>query len=132
MGSSAAQVIPAIAPDVKHLHVFQRTPHWVFPRPDNVFSPAQRKLLSIHFVYKLLRTIIYWALETRFIALKYSETVLNLFAYKPAIRFLEAEVKDPVLRAKLTPDYIISCKRIVVSSTLYPALTRANVTLNSK
>ena len=33
-GASAAQVIPAIAPDVAKLDVFQRTPHWVLPRPD--------------------------------------------------------------------------------------------------
>ncbi|MFM1876511.1 MAG: hypothetical protein RL266_2248 [Bacteroidota bacterium] len=38
-GASAAQVIPAMALDVKELHVFQRTPHWVLPRPDKKFSP---------------------------------------------------------------------------------------------
>ncbi len=38
-GASAAQVIPAIAPDVEHLHVFQRTPHWVLPRADRTLWP---------------------------------------------------------------------------------------------
>ena len=83
-------------------------------------------------MYKLLRTIIYWALEARVIGFKYSLTLLKLFAQKKVIPFLEANVKDPVLRAKLTPDYTIGCKRIVLSSALYPALTRPNVTLNSK
>jgi cation diffusion facilitator CzcD-associated flavoprotein CzcO len=41
-GASAAQVIPAIAPDVEHLHVFQRTPHWVLPRADRTFGRFQR------------------------------------------------------------------------------------------
>src|SRR5690606_19958175 len=31
------------------------------------------------------------------------------------------------LRAKLTPDYRIGCKRILLSSTYYPALARPNV-----
>ena len=131
-GASAAQVIPAIAPHVKHLHVFQRTPHWVLPRPDHVFSATQRKLLANKFVYNGLRASIYWTLETRMIGFKYSKTALNLFAQKEATRFLKRKVKDPVLRAKLTPDYTIGCKRIILSSCLYPALTRENVSLNSK
>jgi hypothetical protein len=45
-GASAAQVIPAIAPDVEHLHVFQRTPHWVLPRADRSFGRFQRWLLG--------------------------------------------------------------------------------------
>lgn len=36
-------------------------------------------------------------------------------------------VKDPALRAKLTPDYRIGCKRILLSNSYYPALTRPNV-----
>ena len=131
-GASAAQVIPTIAPDVKHLHVFQRTPHWVMPRFDHVFSPTQRKLLSNKLAYKFLRTLIYWALELLVIGFKYSTTLLKLTVQKRAIQFLEEKVKDPVLRAKLTPDYTIGCKRMVISNTLYPALTRPNVTLNSK
>ena len=33
-GASAVQVIPAIAPEVEHLTVFQRTPIWCLPKPD--------------------------------------------------------------------------------------------------
>jgi cation diffusion facilitator CzcD-associated flavoprotein CzcO len=36
-------------------------------------------------------------------------------------------VKDPALRAKLTPDYQIGCKRVLLSNEYYPALTRPNV-----
>ena len=72
-GASAAQVIPAIAPDVEHLHVFQRTPHWVLPRADRAFGPFQRWLLGLKPAYKLLRWMIYWQFETRVIAFKYSK-----------------------------------------------------------
>jgi cation diffusion facilitator CzcD-associated flavoprotein CzcO len=131
-GASAAQVIPAIAPEVGHLHVFQRTPHWVLPRPDHVFTPVERAVLRVPFVNKALRSAIYWQLETRVIGFKYSKTALNLLAQQKAVRFLDEQVKDPSLRRRLTPDYTIGCKRIILSSTLYPALCRDNVTLHDK
>ncbi len=131
-GSSAAQVIPAIAPKVDHLHVFQRSPHWVLHRSDKKFSPFERKLLDIGLVYKALRTTIYWTLETRVIGFKYSKTLLKFFAQREALKHLQHQVPDKELRRKLTPDYTIGCKRIIVSNTLYPALARENVTLHTK
>ena len=131
-GASAAQIIPAIADKVKHLHVFQRTPHWVLPRGDKVFTSWQRKLLRQPWAYQLLRKSIYWALEFRVVGFKYSRAALNLLGGIPSRRMLEEQVKDPELRKKLTPDFTIGCKRILVSNTLYPSLTRRNVTLHDK
>lgn len=131
-GASAAQVIPAIAGEVAELHVFQRTPHWVLPRPDRRFSAFERKLLGIKPLYKLLRWAIYWELETRVIAFKYSRTMLNLVARNAALKHLKQQVADPVLREKLTPDFTIGCKRIILSSTLYPALCRPTTQLHDK
>lgn len=131
-GASAAQVIPAIAPMAAELHVFQRTPHWVLPRPDRTFSPLERRLLRLGPIQKALRWSIYWGLETRVVAFKYSPGALRTLAQNPAMRHLQRQVSDPALRAKLTPDYTIGCKRIILSSTLYPALCRPNVTLHDK
>jgi len=131
-GASAAQVIPAIAEDVAHLHVFQRTPHWVLPRPDHVFKPWQRALLRNKWVYKFLRILIYWALEYRVIGLKYSKKALDLLATREARKNLKKQIADPVLREKVTPDFTIGCKRVILSNTLYPAYCRDNVTLHDK
>lgn len=131
-GASAAQVIPAIAPDVGHLHVFQRTPHWVLPRHDHVFSGWQRALLRNRVVYKALRTAIYWGLESRVLGFKYSPLMLKLFAQRPALNHIAKQLKDPELRRKVTPDYVIGCKRIILSNTLYPALARPNVSLHTR
>jgi YD repeat-containing protein len=130
-GASAAQVIPAIAPDVEHLHVFQRTPHWVLPRPDRTFGRLQRWLLGIRPAYTLLRWLIYWQFETRVIAFKYSRPAMRM-VQQQALRFIRRQVTDGELRRKLTPDYTIGCKRVILSSTLYPALARSNVTLHSR
>jgi cation diffusion facilitator CzcD-associated flavoprotein CzcO len=44
-----------------------------------------------------------------------------------ARRHMELAVRDPVLRAKLTPSYTMGCKRILLSDDYYPALTQPNV-----
>ncbi|MDI2595095.1 NAD(P)/FAD-dependent oxidoreductase [Pseudomonas sp. 681] len=130
-GASAAQVIPAIAPDVQHLHVFQRTAHWVLPRADRTFGRFQRWLLGLKPAYKLLRWLIYWQFETRVIAFKYSKPAIRM-VQRHALHFLQRQVPDPKLQRKLTPDFTIGCKRVIVSSTYYPALQRPNVSLHSR
>ena len=41
-------------------------------------------------------------------------------------------LSDPELRRKVTPDYTIGCKRIILSDTPYPEYCRDNVELHSK
>ncbi len=131
-GASATQVIPAIVDQVKHLHVFQRTPHWVISRPDMKFPKWVQRLLNKKWFYFPLRAAIYWALETRVIAFKYFPSILRFVGEWPAQRLLKKQVSDPKLRAALTPDYTIGCKRIIMSDTLYSALTKANVSFHDK
>jgi cation diffusion facilitator CzcD-associated flavoprotein CzcO len=131
-GASAAQAIPAMVGDVAEMHVFQRSPHWVLPRPDHKFSKAERWLLGFKPIYKALRSIIYWSLESRVIGFKYSKTMLKLAAQNKAERFIKKTISDPKLQAALKPDYTIGCKRIILSSTLYPALDQPHVQVHTK
>ncbi|TMR23685.1 NAD(P)/FAD-dependent oxidoreductase [Nonomuraea turkmeniaca] len=126
-GSSAAQFIPRIAEQVERLHVFQRTPNWVIPKPDATFGPLTR--LAFHFVPGLHRAYREWiyryAEATLYPALAqgWSAGLLR----KRALKHLQDQVPDPDLRSKLTPDYPPGCKRVVIDSSFYPALTRDNV-----
>ncbi|NVK31214.1 MAG: NAD(P)/FAD-dependent oxidoreductase [Gammaproteobacteria bacterium] len=131
-GASAAQLIPAVVDQVKSLDVFQRTPHWVMPRPDYVFKPWQRRLLKYALLQKLLRTVIYLGLESRFIAFKYLPLMLKLYAEPTARRLLKRQIKSPSLRDAVTPDYTIGCKRIILSNTYLAALDQPQVCLHSK
>lgn len=131
-GASAAQVIPAIADDVAELHVFQRTPHWVLPRPEKTFNKLERHLLGYSWYYNTLRSFIYWKLESRLLGFKYSKAILNVFAQKQARKTLKRQVKDPAIRKQLTPDYTIGCKRIILSNTLLPSFNKSNVHLHDK
>jgi cation diffusion facilitator CzcD-associated flavoprotein CzcO len=51
---------------------------------------------------------------------------------REALRHIAAQVPDPELRAKVTPDYTIGCKRIILSDTFYPALSAPNATLHDR
>jgi cation diffusion facilitator CzcD-associated flavoprotein CzcO len=48
---------------------------------------------------------------------------------KLAEAYLAKAVPDPVLRPRLTPDYPIGCKRVLISDDFYPSLQRDNVDL---
>ena len=131
-GASAAQVIPAIVDEVKELHVFQRTPHWVMPRPDMKFSRFQRWLIKQRPIYYLVRWLIYWGLETRVIGFKYSRRMLRLVGQSKAEKFIERSIANEELRKKVTPDYTLGCKRVLLSNDLYPAYQKENCTLHTR
>ena len=131
-GASAIQIIPAIVDKVKQLHVFQRTPHWVIPRLEMKFPRWVQKLLSIKWLYAILKQLVYVYYELRVIAFKYSKLLLIWIGQKPAIRHLNNQVSDPKLRKTLLPDFVIGCKRILISNTYYPALQKPNVTLHEQ
>jgi cation diffusion facilitator CzcD-associated flavoprotein CzcO len=132
-GASAIQVVPAIAGRVKALTLFQRTPPWVLPKPDMRIRRRDKRRFAEHpWLQRTLRGVIYTLLESR--ALGFTNTLprMQLNAEQKAREFLAEQVKDPVLRAKLTPNYRIGCKRILISNDYYAALQRENVQVVSE
>jgi len=47
-GASAVQLIPPLACAAARLHVFQRHPIWVLPKPDFRLPPAAQRMLLLH------------------------------------------------------------------------------------
>ncbi|MDX5297710.1 MAG: NAD(P)/FAD-dependent oxidoreductase, partial [Gammaproteobacteria bacterium] len=125
-GASAIQFVPEVAKVAGEVVLFQRTPPWIIPKFDGPISTGVRKLFSkLPFTRKLLRTGIYWQNEA--FALGFIHPKIMTAAEMLARKHLKDQVKDPVLREKLTPNYTIGCKRILLSNNYYPALTRDNV-----
>jgi cation diffusion facilitator CzcD-associated flavoprotein CzcO len=126
-GASAIQIVPAIQPLVSRLTLFQRTPPWVLPRGDRAISGAERWLhRTLPFTTQVRRGLLWGMRELQVQAFTKYPDELNLVE-RIAKRNLARAVKDPVLRARLTPDYRIGCKRILLSNSYYPALARPNV-----
>ncbi|MFT3925668.1 MAG: NAD(P)/FAD-dependent oxidoreductase [Myxococcales bacterium] len=127
-GGSAIQYLPVIAPQTARLHVFQRTPAWVIPRDDRAYSGLEKGLFArVDGMRKLHRTRCYWTNEARILPL--SRPRLARTAETMAKAFMWLQVKDPAIRAKLTPDYTIGCKRVLISNDYYPTFNRDNVEL---
>ncbi|MGW5046257.1 flavin-containing monooxygenase [Streptomyces griseoluteus] len=126
-GASAIQIVPSIQPEVGRLTVFQRTPPWVMPRMDRAIGTAERKLhQALPFTARLRRGLLWGIRELQVQAFTKHPDELGLVE-QLAKRNMARAIKDPALRAKLTPDYRIGCKRILLSSAYYPALARPNV-----
>ena len=127
--ASALQLIPEIVDKVDKLTVFQRTPNWVMPRLDPPYSEGRKRLFKrFGFLRLLHRFRIYLAFESRFPLFRQSR-LLQAWSRRMGLKHLEEQVPDPELRAKLTPDYPVGCKRILGSNDFYPALQKPNVTL---
>lgn len=128
-GASGVQIIPQIACRTAHLSVFQRTPNWVTPRGDYQYNELEKGMFRREPQrLQALRTSMFWENEERFAARAAIPSLLAK-ATAVALAHLEAQIPDPVLRARLTPDYAIGCKRILKSSDFYPALNRDDVEL---
>lgn len=128
-GASAIQFVPAIAPKVGRMHVFQRTAAWVVPKPDHVITRRQQWAYEhVPGAHWLKRAGLYWKLESAVIGFAYAPKVLAL-AEKLVTRHIARQVPDPVLRRKLTPTYRLGCKRVLLSNEWYAAMQRDNVEL---
>lgn len=127
-GASAVQIIPELAPQVRQLTLYQRTPAWVVPRPDAPVTEREQRLRRFALYRWAVRTFIYWFLEVRAYGFTVDPRMLGSFE-RTAQRHLERQVPDAALRAKLTPSYRMGCKRILLSNDFYPALLRSNVEL---
>ena len=127
-GASAVQFVPQIAPEVARLSVFQRTPNWLLPRTDFAFSPFwQRAFARLPWLRLTLRGGIFCLLESLLGGLTHRRR--GWWVNALARRHLRRQVADPALRTRLTPDYPIGCKRVLISSDYYPALQLPQVAL---
>ncbi|UXA09988.1 NAD(P)/FAD-dependent oxidoreductase [Mycobacterium sp. SMC-8] len=118
-GASAIQIVPEIVKDVGELQLYQRTPAWVMPRPNNpIPERLQRVFSNVPGTRAAMRAGIYWLHEAVGFAMTKQPRLLKLgeMAGKWNIR---RSVKDRELRRKLTPDYRAGCKRILNSDTYY-------------
>ena len=128
-GASSVQLTPEVAKVASHLDVFQRTAPWIFPKTDLRFGPRAKALFRrLPATQRLLRESVFWI----------SEGISYPLTKRPALTkglewlakaHLRASVRDPELRARLTPDYKAGCKRMLPSNHYLRALTRDNVDL---
>jgi cation diffusion facilitator CzcD-associated flavoprotein CzcO len=130
-GASAVQIVPELAEVARELVVFQRTAPYVRPRGDRAFTTAEKRLFHRDpRTVEELRELLFWGGDYRFAARRLLPEFLEE-ARSQALSHLATQVPDLGLRAKLTPNYEIGCKRILASDDYYPALQRPGVHLET-
>lgn len=129
-GSTATQITGAIIDEVAKLTLFQRTPQWILPLDNDPIPEEQRE------AYRTNPAL----LEEEFERLSLQQTESfaaavvgeNPRAYAALERYCQEHldlVKDPDLKAKLTPDYKVGCKRLIMSGLFYQAIQQPNAEL---
>ncbi|PAV24744.1 cyclohexanone monooxygenase [Tamilnaduibacter salinus] len=127
-GASAIQFVPQIQPKVKELHVFQRTPPWVLPKPDMPLGETSKQAIDrFPVIQRTWRKAVAGSLSVINFGLR------NPVAMKPvsvaAKQLLRLQIRDPELRKAVTPNFLLGCKRILFANDYYPALQADNTSL---
>lgn len=143
-GASAFQLVPAIAGQVKHLTVFQRSAPWMFENPiyhDSVPEGTKWCLQHLPFYTRWFRFLIFWpacdgAYDTVFIDPAWphqerSVNEMNDFVYQMFSDYIKGQVgDDEELLKKVIPDYAPMGKRTLQDNGSWlSALKRDNVDL---
>jgi cation diffusion facilitator CzcD-associated flavoprotein CzcO len=128
-GSTAVQIVPAIARTAGKVYVFQREPGWIEPKHEREFTPRERWWYrNVPLAQKAHRAWIFHQGNRRFKGYDVGSRRQRRMR-AAGETFIATSIDDPATRAAVTPAYPWGCKRPVISSTFYPALNRDNVEL---
>jgi len=128
-GSTAAQVVPALAPIAGHLLVYQREPGWVEDKSERVFGKAERWVYrNLPLAQRLRRLWIFYQSMRRFEAFS-ADSRKQRQLRQECEAYIRSVIDDESLRDAVTPDYPWGCKRVILASTYYHALTQPRVEL---
>jgi cation diffusion facilitator CzcD-associated flavoprotein CzcO len=119
-GASTIQYIPEIQPKVKGLVAFQRTPQWILPKLDMKLNKWAQRFFTLPFTLNLFRKTLYLTMET--FGLGFREPAILKRLQGLATWHINRHIKNEAQRKKITPDYTMGCKRVLLSNHYYKAL----------
>ena len=130
-GASAIQIIPKIQPEVGHLLVLQRSAPYLLPRMDREYGPRQHRVFRKYPLVQRGERFFWWLFGEFWTSAVLGNKIVDAGFRATAAALRATQVKDKSLRAKLTPDYPMGCKRVLFSSDYYPAMAAPNVRLET-
>ncbi|MFO0692309.1 MAG: NAD(P)/FAD-dependent oxidoreductase [Polyangiales bacterium] len=122
-GSTAVQIVSALADRASKLSLFQRTAQWVLPAFDADYGESSKAILRR---FPSLARLLHHGYAAYFDGVLGggfgTERRLFFAAFETLAERHLATVRDPELRRKLTPDYRLGCKRFILSDRFYEAI----------
>ncbi|MCK1715945.1 MULTISPECIES: NAD(P)/FAD-dependent oxidoreductase [unclassified Bradyrhizobium] len=129
-GSTAVQILPAIVDGVAKVSLFQRTAQWIFPEINSPTSEERKQAFRTDpslMAQEYLRLAKLF--NGAFCAALAGENPEVYEEMRLACLNNLNTVAAPDLRSRLTPNYRVGCKRLIVSGLFYPAIQRPNAEL---
>jgi cation diffusion facilitator CzcD-associated flavoprotein CzcO len=130
-GSTAVQITSALVPRVAKFTLFQRTAQWVLAQ----VNPAYTKEEQETFARDPKSVVALRANMSVLFSAGFANAVVDANSAgmhaieEQCLQNLESNVRDPVLREKLRPNYRAACKRLVISPDFYEAIQHPNAEL---
>jgi cation diffusion facilitator CzcD-associated flavoprotein CzcO len=130
-GSSAIQIVTALAGTVGRLILFQRTAQWIAPSPNPPYTDEEKALFRASPAgMEAIREETSRAFIDGFAnVLIDADSPMLQAIHAGCEAFLEASVRDPVLRERLRPTYRAACKRLIISDGFYVAIQHPTASL---
>ncbi|MEP9388154.1 NAD(P)/FAD-dependent oxidoreductase [Mesorhizobium sp. KR9-304] len=130
-GSSAVQIVPEAAKVAKSVTIFQRSPNWILPKKNRIFTARQRTRYQTSWQYrfKALKEFLRyeWARIGRPERLG---SKINRRMRTAAEAYLRRSLAErPDLVEKLLPDHPLGAKRAVASGDFYAAVQQPHVAI---
>ncbi|MBY4596438.1 flavin-containing monooxygenase [Ottowia caeni] len=130
-GASAIQVVPEMAKVASELVVFQRSAPYIIPRANRAFTEGEKRAFArIPGLMEKMRAETFWGGEFNFAQRRNIPRFVNE-AREMALAHLHNQVSDATLRAALTPQYEIGCKRVLISNDYFPTFLKNHVRLEA-
>ncbi|MCX6395599.1 MAG: NAD(P)/FAD-dependent oxidoreductase [Propionibacteriales bacterium] len=126
-GASAIQFVPGIQPVAGQVTVFQRSAPYVVPKADRAYTRSHHRAFARFPRTQAFGRNLTWVMSEQLNKSLTGTNPMKSLLEKAWRVHLRRQIKDPVLRAKLKPDYPIGCKRLLFSNDWYPALAAPNV-----
>lgn len=130
-GSTATQITSALAGNVAHFDLFQRTPQWILPQDNPAYDESERAAFasdpeSLENIHDQFSTIFAEGFANAVVDADSPQ--MHLIA-DACLNNLEENLPDGDLKEALRPTYVAACKRLVVSPDFYDAIQRPNTSL---
>ena len=127
--ASAIQLIPEVAKVARKLTVYHRSPNWFINKGDRPYTAFEKWLGKVVPAFsKLYRGSIWASGEYGLWPAIQGKRLQSWYLRRQHEKKLkESFPNDPEMRGKLTPDYPLGARRILLSDTYFPALARNNV-----
>ncbi|MCV7007227.1 flavin-containing monooxygenase [Mycobacterium gordonae] len=127
-GSTGVQITAELGGKVRGLKIFQRTAQWVYPMPNGRYSALTRAALTRRPSLNRMPYLFWGLLFRKFFGIAPVRPGWQRRVLQAMCRWnLRISVRDPELRAKLTPKDQPMCKRQVMAGHFYRSVRQPGV-----